>query len=101
VVFKLIIKSILICIIIIAIASYATYLKTGQFWIPSFDLPDLKMPKVISSPKMNSLPKLSEMENSQKTYKWLDKGKWHYGEAPPKGVDAELISSNANKNQKI
>ena len=96
--FKLIIKSILICIIMIAIASYATYLKTGQFWVPSFNLPDLKMPKVNSSPKMNSLPKLADMENAnQKTYKWLDKGKWHYGEAPPKGVDAELISNNANK----
>lgn len=95
---KLLFKSLLIVCLVIAIASYATYLKTGQFWVPSFSTSNIKIPSVISSPKMNTLPKLSELESSnQKTYKWLANGQWHYGEAPPEGVKAVLISDDYNK----
>ena len=85
---KLLFKSVLIVCLVIAIASYATYLKTGKFWLPSFSTSNIKMPSVNSSPTMSALPKLSEMDSSNlKTYKWLVNGQWYYGEVPPEGVD--------------
>ena len=72
---KLLFKSLLIVCLVIAVTSYATYLKTGKFWLPSINTLSIKMPSVISTPKMAALPKLSELDNTnQKTYKWLENG---------------------------
>ncbi len=87
---KLLFKSVLIVCLAIAVVSYATYLKTGKFWLPSFSTSNIKMPSVNSSPTMSALPSLSEMDSSnQKTYKWRVNGQWHYGEAPPEGVEVQ------------
>lgn len=51
-VFPLILKAITICVLIIAIASYFVYLRTGKFWAPHFSVSSL----TANNPFVNDLP---------------------------------------------
>ena len=92
-IFKVVIKAVLICALFMAVGSYLVYLKTGNFWIPSFDLSSVSRSISIGSPKMSILPKLEELQKTGKpVYKWVQNGRWHYGDTPPKGVKSQIVS---------
>jgi TRAP-type C4-dicarboxylate transport system permease small subunit len=92
-----VIKAVLICALFMAIGSYLVYLRTGTFWMPSFDLSGLKQSVKMGSPKMSTLPKLNELnESGRPVYKWIQNGRWHYGDTPPEGVKAQIISKGEN-----
>lgn len=78
-------RFLLICLIIFALASYLSYLRTGQFWLPNIStgVTQLSLPLVDSPPSMNPVEAPTEP-----TYKWRKDGQWHYGDEPPEGVKA-------------
>jgi len=84
-IWRLLIKASLMIVVFMAIASYLVYLKTGQFWKPSWSNINISTPTFFSQnvPVMESVTVPSET-----TYKWRQAGQWHYGEKPPNGVDA-------------
>lgn len=85
-----------------AIASYAVYLKTGRFWVPSFShvvsklsWPDFKAVKSFGDyfgdnekPVAVQPVTIPLAKPSEPTYKWRLNGQWHYGDTPPEGVNA-------------
>lgn len=82
------IKAAMILCIVFALGSYLVYLKTGRFWVPSFSTPNISMPfsgKPILDKKPTGTP---VTKPNSPSYKWIEGGRWHYGEKPPKGVDA-------------
>lgn len=86
--FRVSIKAAMILCILLALGSYLSYLKTGKFWVPSFSAPSISMPfsnKPVLDKKPSAVPVTSP---SVPSYKWIENGRWHYGEKPPKGVDA-------------
>ena len=85
----LVIKAVMIVVIIVGIASYISYLQTGRFWIPKFSMASIKSPL----PSIQRAPTMQALEAPQETiYKWRDQGKWVYGQTPPTGVTAQLVS---------
>ena len=86
---KFVFKGLLLCLVIIGVAAYIGYLRTGQFWLPTLKLPQLSMFNPDSRIKMSTLQPPAEP-----TYKWQIQGRWHYGAVPPDGVDAILISAD-------
>jgi hypothetical protein len=90
-----VVKAVLICALLMALGSYLVYLKTGRFWIPSFAVASLIPSTKHDSPNMSPLPKLNELEKSGlPVYKWIQDGQWHYGDSPPNGVDAQIVSGD-------
>jgi hypothetical protein len=87
----------MVCIIIFAATSYLTYLRTGVYWLPT--LSNLNLPVMPSFDSLLPSPSTSQgseadfKESKNPTYKWLSNGRWHYGDTPPQGVKAELISN--------
>lgn len=86
---RLLIKASLVIVVFMAIGSYLVYLKTGEFWKPSWSNINISMPTFFSqdTPVMESVTVPSET-----TYKWRQAGQWHYGEKPPEGVEAIKVS---------
>ena len=82
---RVLIKAGIMIAIFMAIASYVVYLKTGKFWKPSWSNVNISMPELLGSgaPNMQSITAPEEP-----TYKWRQGGQWHYGQKPPKGMDA-------------
>ena len=90
---KVVVKAVLICALFMAVGSYLVYLKTGKFWIPSFNFSGVTQSIGLGSPNMSTLPQLSELqETGQPVYKWIQNGRWHYGDTPPEGVKAQIVS---------
>lgn len=82
------IKAAMILCIVLALGSYLVYLKTGRFWVPSFSASQLSMP-FSDEPILDTKPTGKPVTTpSVPSYKWIENGRWHYGEKPPKGVDA-------------
>jgi len=87
-----IIKLVLIAAIVLAIASYIAYLRTGKFWVP-----DLSFGNNISIPFSDSVPKMQSLQApNEPVYKWRERGVWVYGDNPPEGVEAKLITETNN-----
>ena len=77
-------KAALIVIIAFAGISYLTYLRSGNYWLPGF------MTGWFHSPVLGE-PTMGPPTISQPTYKWLDEGRWVYGDVPPPGVEAIAV----------
>ena len=93
-VIRVLFKAVLICGLMLAIASYIGYLRTGQFWLPAipYSLSQLSLPALesnTSSTPANSTPVEAPTEP---TYKWRENGQWHYGDEPPAGAKAISIA---------
>ena len=88
---RTVIKAVLIVALLLALTSYAAYLKTGRFWVPAWELPRFSMPSFSGmfddNASMQPITKPTEP-----TYKWHKDGRWHYGDAPPPDVKAQKIS---------
>lgn len=89
---KIVLKYILVCVLAFAIASYLISLKTNRIWLPvDLGAVDVSLPQSLSKPKMSTLP-----PPTQETWRWRENGRWHYGDNPPKHVDAERIDQTTN-----
>ena len=89
-----VIKYLMLVVVILAIASYINYLRTGQFWLPTVSMSSIKsslpsFDSVPSAPKMNTLEAPNEA-----VYKWRVNGEWVYGDTPPAGVDAQRVGGD-------
>lgn len=74
-----------------AIASYVSYLRTGQFWMPNFSLASSKL----SLPLFKSAPQMQTLEAPKEAvYKWRENGEWVYGDSPPANVDVERVGGD-------
>ena len=89
---RTVIKGVVIVMLLLAIASYAAYLKTGRFWIPEWNVQSLSMASFSSIFKQQTVSMEPISKPTERTYKWQKDGRWHYGDAPPPNVKAELIS---------
>ena len=89
---RIVIKAVLIVALLLALASYAVYLKTGRFWIPAWNLQSLSMPSYSSMFKPQTATMEPISKPTEPTYKWQKDGSWHYGNVPPPDVKAELLS---------
>lgn len=76
-------KALLFCAVIVGLASFLNYLRTGYFWVPSI----LSFEPEFSKPTMQALPQPTET-----IYKWREHGEWVYGDSPPEGVNAQRVS---------
>ena len=89
---RTVIKAVLIVALLLGLASYAVYLKTGRFWVPNWNVQSLSMPS-LSGMFKDQTPSMQPISKPTKaTYKWHKDGRWHYGDVPPPGVKAQLIS---------
>lgn len=82
-------KVVIVILIIFAVISYVNYLKTGRFWVPNISF------QAVSSPFKSFVPspEMKPLESPKETiYKWREQDEWVYGDTPPAGVDAQLIS---------
>lgn len=78
------IRGALLIVVAVAGLSYLSYLRTGSYWIPGFvstSMQGLGVQQASMGPATLDQP----------AYKWLDKGKWVYGDHPPPGVEAIAI----------
>ena len=90
---RILFKGVIIFVVIMAVISYLAYLRTGVFWVPTvsnFSLPFLRLD---SQPSIEGT-KVSFDGRKNPTYKWLENGRWHYGDVPPEGVESELLQKN-------
>ena len=90
-IFFFLIKCLVIIAVILAIASYLYYLRTGHFWVPNITYKSVKssLPFTQSEPVMQTLEAPKE-----EIYKWRENGKWVYGEVPPPGVNAQRVGGD-------
>ena len=74
----------------LAYLSYATsWFNFAQYWSSVKTSVSIVRSKLPENP---FVPKLEPLEPiSQPAYKWLDRGRWVYGDTPPFGVDAIRI----------
>ena len=102
-VFKLVVKSLVICALFVVISSYLVYLQTGKFWLPVLRVPNISVPSFASlqglvSASLSEADKFSADVNldnvSAPTYMWLHNGSWHYGDVPPEGMNATRIDGS-------
>ena len=84
---KILFKGTLLCMVLIGVAAYIGYLRTGQYRLPALKLPQLFLPNPVGEINMSAVQAPAEP-----TYKWRINGRWYYGDVPPQGVDALLIS---------
>ena len=89
----LLIKVVLIAALLLAVVSYFVYLNTGKFWVPnlSFVRDNVSIPFSDDEPKMGTLQAPNEP-----IYKWREGEVWVYGNKPPEGVNATLITEINN-----
>ncbi|MBX2849058.1 MAG: hypothetical protein KTR16_12105 [Acidiferrobacterales bacterium] len=79
------IKAVLVVAIVVAVASYLNYLRTGYFWLPSIGSFQIGS----STPNMQTLPPPKDT-----IYKWREGGEWVYGDAPPESVEAQKVTGD-------
>jgi len=95
-VFRFVFKCFFVCGILFAVASYAAYLNTGKFWIPS--IPSFTSNNTLELPSLSKEPVLQSVQPpSEPTYKWFQNGRWHYGDNVPEGFEAIKISKEVSK----
>lgn len=91
---KLIFKTTLMVLVMVGFSNYVMYLMTGKSPFSFSELPSFS--------SANSTPTLSDMlpAGKEQAYKWKDaNGVVHYSsEAPPEGLDAQLIEVDPNTN---
>ena len=107
--FRLIIKCVMICVLLMAIASYVVYLRTGSFWVPVARVPSISLPSFSSFSRLFSDDSVSvepvgetvSLKNiNVPSYKWQQKGIWHYGDTPPQGINAIRIDGSSVESEK-
>lgn len=94
---RIVMKAVVIVTLLLGLGSYAVYLKTGRLWIPEWDVQSLSMPSFSGTIKQPAARMESVGKPTEPTYKWLKDGRWHYGDMPPPGVKAQLISKHKNQ----
>lgn len=86
-----IIKCVVVIVIILAVASYISYLKTGRFWVPTISFSSVKS----SLQSFRGAPVMQTLEApDEDVYKWRVDGEWVYGDSPPEGVDAQRVGGD-------
>ena len=93
---RIVIKAVCIVALLFGLGSYALYLKTGRFWVPEWNLQSISMPSFSGTFKQPTASMEPVNKPTKPTYKWLKGGRWHYGDVPPTGVEAQLISNEQN-----
>jgi hypothetical protein len=91
---RIFIKAVLIVTLLMGLGSYAVYLKTGRFWVPEWNIQSLSMASFTGTFKQPVASMEPISKPTAPTYKWLKGGRWHYGDVPPPGVKARLISDS-------
>ncbi|MEM7358030.1 MAG: hypothetical protein AAF431_02915 [Pseudomonadota bacterium] len=91
---RVLFKALLICGLMLAIASYLGYLRTGQFWIPTFPqtISQLSVPEFDLNTTSATENRKPVEAPTEPTYKWRENGQWHYGDEPPAGAKAISIA---------
>ncbi len=85
------IKCLMIIMIVFAVASYISYLKTGRFWVPNISFTSIKS----SLPSFRSAPVMQTLEApDEPVYKWQVNGEWVYGDTPPAEVDVQRVGGD-------
>ena len=87
---QFILKCLVVCLLGYAVLAVVIYTATGQTWKPSIAWPDFDA--VLPSPTMSTLE-----APDQPTWRWRENGRWHYGDTPPEGVQAERIDKQGKK----
>ena len=91
--FNLLFKGLGLTIVLIALFSYGTYLKTGKWFGPTPDnltMPDIHLPEV-KTPNIQFSK--TPLNKNTEVYKWQDEnGVWHYQTEKPEHTQAEQIS---------
>lgn len=77
-------KAAIIVIVAFAGISYLAYLRSGNYWLPAF------VSDRFQTPEMRKAT-MGPPTIGQPAYKWLDKGRWVYGDEPPPDVEAITV----------
>ena len=91
---RVLFKTVLICALLLAIASYLGYLRTGQFWLPTIphSVSQLSLPMPESNTSSTPANGNPVEPPTEPTYKWRENGQWHYGDEPPAGAKSISIA---------
>ena len=87
---QFLLKCVVVALFGYAVLAVVIYTATGQTWRPSISWPDFA--------DLKPAPEMSTLEApDEPTYRWRQNGRWHYGDKPPEGVNAERIDKGAKK----
>ena len=81
-------KGVVLVFLCVCVFSYLNYLRTGQFWWPQLSgIQKDVTQRIENATNLGTKPKVQTLSApTENLYKWREKGKWVYGDKPPKNV---------------